>query len=375
MTQTGQFTVQCGWKDKDMNTGRSRRCVLALLVAVVAIGLLATSSDARVLCEHKKNGHVMVRESACKRKEQVLDVSEFLQTPAVTGDIQGQSGVEGPMGPPGAQGPAGPAGPPGAAGSVAGAADVAVIEARVVALENLLAAVSLHDDGAVIRFSGVNLQVVSGAGTTDGTPNGRGNVIVGYNERRNDETDDRSGSHNLILGRENTFSSFAGIVGGQGNTATSWYASVLGGFDNTAAGAWSVVSGGQENRAASPVSTVGGGTGNTARAISSAVCGGDGNIASGFGATVCGGAANAAAGLFSSVSGGQHNRSDGTAASVSGGGGEFASDGNRASGDHSVVSGGASNHAGGDASVIGGGSDRAVEGPEDWRAGDLFQGD
>ena len=65
-----------------------------------------------------------------------------------------------------------------------------------------------------IRFSGVNVQVVNGTGTTDGPGNGLGNLVVGYQELReddeNDETDDRnlrSGSHNLVVGKANNYSS------------------------------------------------------------------------------------------------------------------------------------------------------------------------
>src|SRR3712207_9039769 len=35
-----------------------------------------------------------------------------------------------------------------------------------------------------IRFSGVNVQVVSGSGATEGTVNGVGNLVVGYKDRK-----------------------------------------------------------------------------------------------------------------------------------------------------------------------------------------------
>jgi hypothetical protein len=44
--------------------------------------------------------------------------------------------------------------------------------------------------------------------------NGLGNLIIGYNELRG-SGDDRTGSHNLVLGSRNNHSSYAGIVGGQ----------------------------------------------------------------------------------------------------------------------------------------------------------------
>src|SRR5437899_1823542 len=39
-----------------------------------------------------------------------------------------------------------------------------------------------HFDGTTLQFTGINVQVVSGSGSTDGAVNGRGNLVVGYNE-------------------------------------------------------------------------------------------------------------------------------------------------------------------------------------------------
>ena len=89
---------------------------------------------------------------------------------------------------------------------------IAKLEARVARLEALLASLSLEDAGRTLRVSGVNLQIVSGAGATDGPVNGLGNLIVGYNE---DEAANscgpggcvnrpavRTGSHNLVVGAD-----------------------------------------------------------------------------------------------------------------------------------------------------------------------------
>ena len=76
-----------------------------------------------------------------------------------------------------------------------------------------------------IRFSGVNVQVVNGAGKTGdvsgGLKNGLGNLIVGYQELREadefpatDDTNDRSGSHNLVVGSGNNYSIWGGQVVG-----------------------------------------------------------------------------------------------------------------------------------------------------------------
>jgi len=106
---------------------------------------------------------------------------------------------------------------------------------RVAALEYKLAHVEGGENEVVI--SGANLRIVNGLGSTDCIdeqgepipgcrPNGLGNLIVGYNELRGDLpfcqadptlpfcTDTRTGSHNVVVGSQNNFSSFGGLVVG-----------------------------------------------------------------------------------------------------------------------------------------------------------------
>ncbi len=105
-----------------------------------------------------------------------------------------------------------------------------------------------------------NLHVVSGSGKTNAQPNGLGNVIIGYNESRGSNgTDTRTGSHNLILGSQNNYASYGGIIAGYNNAGSSEYASVVGGRNNTAPGVCSCVSGGADNTASASYATVGGG--------------------------------------------------------------------------------------------------------------------
>ncbi len=94
-----------------------------------------------------------------------------------------------------------------------------------------------------ISFHGVNVRIVNGSGITDGVVDGAGNLIVGYNELRG-AGDDRSGSHNLIVGKEHNFNSFGGLVAGRNNTLSASHASVSGGRNNTASANRSSVSGG-----------------------------------------------------------------------------------------------------------------------------------
>ena len=122
-------------------------------------------------------------------------------------------GAAGPQGDPGPQGEPGPPGPPGPdvlAQIAALQALVADLNSRVAALEGKLAHVSVADND--ITISGANLHVNNGTGVTD-TANGLGNVIIGYNEPRGGG-DDRSGSHNLVVGSRNNYASYGGFVGG-----------------------------------------------------------------------------------------------------------------------------------------------------------------
>jgi hypothetical protein len=287
-------------------------------------------------------------------------------------------------------------------------AQVADLEARLATMEQLL--IHLSRDGNDLTLTGANLHVVNGLDTTE-TSNGLGNVIIGYNEERLSDNI-RTGSHTLVIGKENNFSSYGGMVvgfsnttsgtyssvsGGWRNTASGFHSSVSGGVGNTASGNFAAVSGGFQNTASGPQSSVSGGFQNTASGSESSVSGGVGNTASGSVSSVSGGQENTASGSVSSVSGGQENTASDSRSSVSGGFVNTASglgasvsggDGNTAGGDYStvggglnniasgpraVVSGGADNTAAGSKSSVSGGSGRSAPGAFDWAAGGLFQ--
>src|SRR6266566_1891986 len=67
------------------------------------------------------------------------------------------------------------------------------------------------------RFSGVNVQVVNGEGHT-GSVNGEGNLVIGYDEHLAER--EQTGSHNLILGEQQKFTSVGGLLAGAFNAAT-----------------------------------------------------------------------------------------------------------------------------------------------------------
>ena len=74
-----------------------------------------------------------------------------------------------------------------------------------------------------IQFSGVNVQVVNGEGETR-TANGEGNLVIGYDENKGGH--EQTGSHDLIVGEEQTFTSYGGVVAGLKNSITGPFASV-----------------------------------------------------------------------------------------------------------------------------------------------------
>jgi hypothetical protein len=199
-----------------------------------------------------------------------------------------------------------------------------------------------------IQFSGVNVQVVNGEGKTKST-NGEGNVVVGYDE--NEGLHEQTGSHNLILGEEQTFTSFGGLAAGDMNRIESPFASVAGGYSNRAdGGSAPSVTGGRNNEASGEYASVSGGYHNSAGGGYASITGGEENRASGRWASVTGGELNKATGDRSSVTGGDRNTASGTLSSVTGG------DFNEATSGQSSVTGGDSNIAGGDGfnTVVGG---------------------
>jgi hypothetical protein len=200
---------------------------------------------------------------------------------------------------------------------------------------------SLEDGEATVRLTGVNLQIVDGAGSTQGTPNGRGNLLVGYDEGRCIEDGEvvgfcgadgacgngvcdrsqKNGSHNLVVGPGHRYSSVGGFVAGETNSVTGAAASVAGGLENEARGVHASVAGGTGNTAAGLRSAVAGGAGNLAFAEAAAVGGGIGNAARAFGAVVAGGENNATNGFAAVVLGGMENNAADDHAVICGGAG------------------------------------------------------
>ncbi|MEO1055321.1 MAG: hypothetical protein AAFY28_00250 [Actinomycetota bacterium] len=226
--------------------------------------------------------------------------------------------------------------------------EVTALRATNDTLETKLASVSVGTIGGqpTVTFDGVNVRIVDGSGDTECSTtgfepcNGRGNLIVGYNEDTADP-ETRSGSHNLVNGADNEYTNHSGVVFGNFNEVSAVYATVIGGYQNTASGSYSSVTGGFLN---------------DAQGIRSHISGGNSNLASGLSSSVSGGSVNSAQGTYSAVSGGSGNRATGEGSSVSGG------LGNWASGEDSSVSGGEGNFAVGESSSVSGGSENRPTG-------------
>ena len=190
---------------------------------------------------------------------------------------------------------------------------------RLAALEYKLQYITGGPNEVVITKA--NLRIVNGLGET-GTTNGLGNLIVGYNELRSfpENPSVHTGSHNVVVGRRNNFSSFGGLVVGESSEISNEFSSVSGGIANTASGLFSSVSGGLRNTAAGEFASVSGGAVNEATGRGSSISGGFGNLADGQATSVGGGLENTASGLGgASVSGGRQNTASGDSSSVSGG--------------------------------------------------------
>ena len=113
-------------------------------------------------------------------------------------------------------------------------ADIALMVAKIAMLSSVINGLAARipdcmttalGAGAVddVIFAGCNVHVQNGQGGTD-ISNGVGNLIIGYNETGGSLA--RSGSHNVVIGPEHSYSSYGGLVAGFDNTLSGAFASV-----------------------------------------------------------------------------------------------------------------------------------------------------
>ncbi len=169
---------------------------------------------------------------------------------------------------------------------------VTTIDDRMVLAEQTLSPMDYDARSKSVVFTGVNVQIRNSAGSTDGDPDGTGNLIIGWNEA--DEDDGRTGSHNLIVGSHHDWTGHSNIavgvdhdlltdagaaLGGEGNLVSAHGAVLVGGQDNEAAGPGSVGIGGAENRLVGELSVTAGGYRNDAEGAYAVVLGGSDQVA------------------------------------------------------------------------------------------------
>lgn len=114
--------------------------------------------------------------------------------------------------------------------------------------------------GDEVYITGANLNIRNGTGLPYQRLNGLGNLVIGYNDLRA-SGNNRTGSHNLVMGFQQNYSQAGGLLLGAVNSSAGHYASVLGGTGNTAGGLYAVVVGGYDNQASGNWSSVLGGQG------------------------------------------------------------------------------------------------------------------
>ncbi len=182
------------------------------------------------------------------------------------------------------------------------------LQGQVTSLTTTLSGVTRN--GSTLQFSGMNLQIIDGTGDTHGTANGLGNLVMGYNldDGVDLEVDVRTGSHNIVLGDNNSYTSTGGYVGGDDNRISAAGATVTTGIGNTASGPNAAVVTGFNNSATVSTSAVVAGASNTTvTGFRSVVVGGTSNTASSSNAVVVSGNTNTANGANSAILGGQLN--------------------------------------------------------------------
>lgn len=297
--------------------------VLIVLTGVLATAGSAFAAGATNVCIPSKEGKAIVTPKAglCKTGYTLTELG-----------AEGKEGKEGKQGAEGKQGPEGK-----------NALSTSELETLKAVLPHIKYVASGIDGKPTIQLSGVNLQVVSGAGK-EIEVDGEGNLIIGYDETPRIQT----GSNNLVLGGEQEYTSFGGILGGYENAITGDYG-VAFGFENVIEGTEDAVTGGTSNDAGGFQTSISGGESNFVESRETSVSGGFDNVATQKYASVTGGDRNGATGELSSVSGGESNDASGTASSITGG------VENRATNNDAVVSGGYENKAeGADSAILGG---------------------
>ncbi len=85
-------------------------------------------------------------------------------------------------------------------------------------LQDRLACIDTSSASSTIVFSGCNVHIRNGVGSTE-SANARGNLIIGYNE--NPMLENRQGSHNLVVGANHGYAGVSGLSAGTNSASLS----------------------------------------------------------------------------------------------------------------------------------------------------------
>lgn len=125
--------------------------------------------------------------------------------------------------------------------------DFAILNRKVKRLSNALNCLNTQASSRTqLYLDGCNLYIRNGNPLQQTAQNnGLGNLIIGYNEATNCPAGGcvRTGSHNLVVGMSNAWTSSGGLVAGEANTIQGTSAVITGGFDNIATGLTSTIVG------------------------------------------------------------------------------------------------------------------------------------
>jgi len=200
------------------------------------------------------------------------------------------------------------------------ALDQATITAMQTAIQELQFRLAhVRRSGDELFITGANVHIRNGLGATS-LKNAKGNLIVGYNENYSYAT--RSGSHNVVLGRSNSYTGSGSIVsgvyntagaddtavlGGQGNIVSKATAGSLGGLYNDVSGYYAAAVGGYRNTVTGASASAQAGSYNTVGGSCSAATGGRANLVSGSEAAATAGYINTVTGQGGVALGGSQN--------------------------------------------------------------------
>ncbi|MCK6512523.1 hypothetical protein L6R29_21550 [Myxococcota bacterium] len=312
-------------------------------------------------------------------------------TPTVQAEVyvlQGKDGKDGAQGPKGDIGTQGPAGKDGLGFDPTTLTFVNALKSAVSIQNNTLTfkadtitvdtktftvkgdtkqtTLTLDDSAQTITLEKANVRVVNGTNKTDQT-NNLGNLILGYNEDGG-TTKIRTGSHNLILGTEHSYTRHSSILSGIKHTVNAAYASAIGGSSNTITSnaLYSVAIAGQNNTFASSGTALYaaslGGEDNKINSNYAAAVAGQNNSNTGTHAAAVAGQNNSNTGTHAAAVAGQNNSITATHAATLAGGGTSTNDKNTVSQPYAAAVAGQNNTVDGKYAVAVAGQNNSIIG-------------